>query len=281
MVRHLVDTHPDKFEGFRLRAAYEKGKYVAYEGMKKDNEKFTAYCCLGCNKFFHNTTKCETHFDKCPNKQKHKDKCKELYDAKKAAGGGAAGGEATAPVNEVAVAATKETMAELERLRKEVARLKDNQQNQTEVNEIAAELLKVKKANETYRKKIEEMGDVAKLHREMKNLQYDLEDAKSYEYRYNRLRYMLLIGQTRSDYGRIVPILPIDHRRKLITALESDRILPTHADGLDSDWYDELLFDESDPTPEIVNKVHPMPDYEAKAREEDEGEEQNADDSEE
>lgn len=216
-INHMIRNHPSSFTDITIKNAMTKNHYpvenknVLIDGYKQ----YKIYGALCCNKFYNQSSKCEIHLqEKKECAVKHKLKAQELYDR----------------INElkednpvVAIAGAGAGVGNTELL--------------TKIKQLEKENQKLKNDNEF----LETAREKANL---IDDLEWEVERIKLYEYKYERLRYMLLTGLLDTHYGEYIPFLNQHQRMKLVNALESDKILPRHIDG--EDWYDEFKCDEKD-----------------------------------
>jgi FtsZ-binding cell division protein ZapB len=213
-VGHLVKKHPTEAFDKTDIAIVSRGGTVnavsAKVGLGESSSNYKIHCCLGCNKFYKDDGRLRIHLrdNKTTCNVKHIEKAREilaLYTSNDDS-------DSSVPKNTIIYpdAGLKE---ELESLRK---------------------------ANATLTKEVAGLKSASDALDTIDDLESENEYLKTYKYKYQRLRYVLLALRTPDDRN---PFLTHEDRKYLINALDSNDILRRHKDGED-DWYDDFFFDD-------------------------------------
>lgn len=240
MVKHILSKHPETFGTAELtkKVAFVNKPVMNEKAVSFEKNNYKIYCCFGCNKFYNSDDKCAAHLSKTPEcKPKHQAKIKELIaersgsvsnGGESAVGGGMSSTDVQRAIAEAVKDATEKQKAEIEALKKE----KKTLERKLQVEKEEVERLKYAEANAD----------------EIDSLRCDNEELKLYQYKFERLRYVLLMGMERHPYNQnqIIPFLDAEKRKRLINMLESGRLLPKNVYTDEENWFDDLQFNNTE-----------------------------------
>jgi hypothetical protein len=211
---------------------------------EQKDSNYKIQICLGCKKFYTTEAKFGEHIKQNKDcKEKHIAKAKELIAQRNSSSnattanissdvvGGLSPDVVQKMIADAVAEANEKNKTEMATLQKEKERLERS---------LKSEQAKVKVANEELKRleAIEEMAD-------------EFDECKMYRYKFERLRYVLLVGVKPNPYGHkgVIPFMSVEDRRRMISALEGPNLLPKHAEYGEDDWYDLFKFDDTEPEP--------------------------------
>lgn len=222
IVKHLIRHHPSSFTDLDICIKKANHPISNTNIIMEGYTKYTIYACMACMKFYNSFDKCQTHIINHKCSTLHSEKCNELL---KSIDEDVCNIEI--PKNIIVDTTIQED------LQKQIDELKKQ-------NELQSQLLK---EQQSIIYDLQNSIESDKDEDDIEDLKDTIDYLRLYQYRYERLRFHLLLGTKRNKNGKIVPWLSQEKRVRLINALESDTLLPRHKDGEDN-WYDDFKYDD-------------------------------------